>query len=310
MSNATTPGRILVTGASGFIGQHLIGHLLQRGLTVRTLSRRPLQTPDHVRADVLQDFASLAADCDCIVHLAGLSDASASFDSPLEYARTNVLGTLNALEAARINNAAVILASSQRVYRPAARPIPEDAPLGPVDPYGQTKLQAEEWAELYARIHGVPVTILRLFSVYGPGQTAGQASGVVSILIRHAREGQPLRVRARQVRDFIDVRDVVRAIEQAVYQRPERLAIYNVGTGRPTAIPELGELVREVVGTSVPIIVDLTPGAESYVADTRRAAAELQFEAQIELVDGLVWYNQHFGQRSGPQVGPHVEGRQ
>lgn len=294
MTDESTPRRVLVTGATGFIGRHLVTYLAQRGIDVRTLGRHAFQSPDHVIADVREDFSAQAVGCDCIVHLAGLADASASYERARDFARVNVLGTLNALEAAKRHNAAVVFASSQRVYRPSARPIAEESALAPVDPYGLTKLQSEQWAELYARLHGIPVTILRLFSVYGPGQTAGTSSGVVSILLRVAREGQPLRVRARQVRDFVDVRDVVRAFDLAVRRRPEPLAIYNVGTGRPTAISELGELVRGVVNASVPIIVDLTPGAESYVADTRRAASELQFEAQIELLDGLVWYNQHF----------------
>jgi len=294
VSEQSIPTRVLVTGGTGFIGRHLVTYLSQRGINVRTLGRRPHQWTDHVVADVVEDFSQDAVGCDCIIHLAGLSDASSSFERPVEFARTNVVGTVNALEAARRNNAAFILASSQRVYRPTARPIPEDSALAPIDPYGQAKLQAEQWTEFYSRVHGLAATILRLFSVYGPGQTSGQGSGVVSILLRNARENQPLRVRARQVRDFVDVRDVVRAIDLAVRQRPERLAIYNVGTGRPTPIAELGELVRGVVGVQTPIIVDLTPGAESYVADTRRAAAELHFEAQIDLLDGLVWYNQHF----------------
>lgn len=294
MSEEYTPERVLVTGATGFIGRHLVDYLAQRGVTVRTLSRRLQSGTEHVSADVIEDFSDLAAGCDCIVHLAGLPDVSASFDRPVEFAQVNVLGTLNALEAARRHNAAFVLASSQRVYRPAVRPLSEDAVLAPVDPYGQTKVQAEQWTELYAQLHGIPATILRLFSVYGPGQTAGKASGVVSILMANAREGQPLRVRARQLRDFVDVRDVVRAIDLAIRQRPERCAVYNVGTGRPTPIAELGEMVRGIVQKSVPIIVDLTPGAESYVADTHRAAADLQFEAEIELFDGLVWYNQHF----------------
>jgi UDP-glucose 4-epimerase len=244
-----------------------------------------------VAGDVRDDFTAAAEGCDTIVHLAGLSDTSASFDSPVEFAGVNVVGTVRALEAARQANAAIIIASSQRVYRPSIRPLAEESPLGPIDPYGETKLQAEEWTELYARLYGVKATILRFFSVYGPGQVSGQTSGVVSIFLKTAREGRPIRARARQLRDFVDVRDAARAIVLSARRPPESVRTCNVGTGQATSIAELGELVRSVVGHTSPVIVDLSPGAESYVADPRRAANELGFRAQIDLFDGISWYN-------------------
>jgi UDP-glucose 4-epimerase len=291
-----TPRRVLVTGASGFIGRHLLDSLRSEGTPVRTVGRRPAPNvpkalQDHVVADVRHDFVAGADGCDSIVHLAGLSDASASFENPVDFTQTNVIGTIRALEAARRNNAAIIIASSQRVYRPAVRPLSEEAPLGPVDPYGETKLQAEQWTELYVRLYGIRATILRFFSVYGPGQVSGRASGVVSIFMKTAREGRPIRARARQLRDFVDVRDAVRAIHVALRRPPDSLRICNVGTGQATSIAELGELVRSVVGNPAPVIVDLSPGAESYVADPRRAAAELGFRTQIDLLDGLTWYH-------------------
>jgi UDP-glucose 4-epimerase len=293
------PQRVLVTGASGFIGRHLVDLLRSDGTPVRTLGRRPPSNiptvlQDHVVEDVRHDFVGAADGCDAIVHLAGLSDASASFENPIDFTETNLIGTIRALEAARRVNAAIIIASSQRVYRPAIRPLGEEAPLGPVDPYGETKLQAEEWTELYVRLYGLRATILRFFSIYGPGQVSGRASGVVSIFLKTAREGRPIRARARQLRDFVDVRDAVRAIGLALRRPPEALRVCNVGTGQATSIAELGELVRSVVGHPVPVIVDLSPGAESYVADPRRAASELGFRSEIDLLDGLNWYNCHF----------------
>jgi UDP-glucose 4-epimerase len=250
--------------------------------------------PDHIVADIRHDFTAAADGCDSIVHLAGLSDASASYENPIDFTETNVIGTIRALEAARRTNAPIIIASSQRVYRPAVRPLSEDAPLGPIDPYGETKLQAEEWTELYSRLYGVRATILRFFSVYGPGQVSGQSSGVVSIFLRTAREGRPIRARARQLRDFVDVRDAVRAIDLAVRHPPDSIRTCNVGSGQATSVAELGEMVRSVVGLPSPVIVDLSPGAESYVADPRRAANDIGFRTQIELVDGLNWYNRYF----------------
>lgn len=285
--------QVLITGASGFIGRYVVGFFEASGISVRTMSRRSLRREQHYVGDVVDDFAPLAANCQCIVHLAGMADASSSYDQPLDFARVNVAGVLNALEAARKNQASLVFASSQRVYHPTARPLAEDAALNPVDPYGLSKLNAERWCEMYARLYGVRVTILRLFSVYGPGQAVGKSSGVVGIFFRTARDGQPLRVRARQLRDFIDVRDVARAFALAAQHRPDPVSIFNIGTGRATSIAELGDLVREVVGSSTPTILDLSPGAESYVADTKRAQTELGFDSQIDLADGLVWYNQH-----------------
>jgi len=295
MPSSGAPQTVLLTGASGFIGHHLSAYLSERGFAVRTLGRRPLTSgkSNHILADVRDEFSDAGQGCSCVIHLAGLADASASLNSPAEFAKVNVIGTLHALEVARKHNATFILASSQRVYRPAAWRLTEESPVGPVDPYGETKRQAEAWTSLYTRLYGVRATILRLFSVYGPGQVPGKGSGVVTIFLHAARNGQPLRVRARQLRDFIDVRDVCRSFELAVERPSEGLRICNVGTGQSTSIAELAELVREVVGQPIPLVLDMSPGAESYVADPRYAAAELEFESKIALEDGLRWYYRH-----------------
>nr|MBA2450008.1 NAD(P)-dependent oxidoreductase [Chloroflexota bacterium] len=170
--------RVLVTGASGFIGRHVSAELHTAGHRITTLHRGgPISLPsagtaaapnlEHTRADVLSEEARAAVQAaDAIVHLAGRGDVQASFREPFEYNRLNALGTLNVLEAARASGAHVVLASTQRVYRPTSGSICEEAPLEPADPYAHSKLIAEHWCRMYAELLGVPTTVVRLFSVY------------------------------------------------------------------------------------------------------------------------------------------------
>src|SRR5947208_16269279 len=98
-----TPSKVLLTGATGFIGRHVLANLLAQGIIVRTVGRRPPpdvkpSLVDHVTADISQDFSAAAEGCDCVIHLAGLADASSSFDRPVEFATPDVNGTMLALE--------------------------------------------------------------------------------------------------------------------------------------------------------------------------------------------------------------------
>ena len=203
--------QILVTGGSGFIGRHVVAELAAAGYRVTTLHRgAPLAerdiagpAPRHLQLDVLSPEARLAATrADAVVHLAGRGDVQASYREPLAYNQLNALGTVNVLDGARERSAHVVMASTQRVYRPTERPIPEDAPRAPTDPYAYSKLVAEQWCRMYAEQLETPTTVVRLFSVYGPGQVGQGTSGVVSIFLDRARRGEPLTVHADQQRDL------------------------------------------------------------------------------------------------------------
>lgn len=290
--------RILVTGASGFIGRHVVAELGGAGHLVTTLHRgEPLTPPtatppiEHIRADVLSDVArAAAAASDAVVHLAGRGDVQASFSEPFEYNRLNALGTLNVLEGARARPAHVVLASTQRVYRPAERPIPEDAPLGPADPYAVSKLVAEQWCRMYAEQLATPTTVVRLFSVYGPGQVGQGTSGVVSIFLERARRGEPLAVHADQKRDLTWVGDVARGIRQAVEQPPAPGShrVYNLATGIGTSLVALAELVRDTLGSTSAIEAPAARAAEGdRVADITRAQADLGYRPLVTLAEGL-----------------------
>jgi UDP-glucose 4-epimerase len=293
--------RILVTGASGFIGRHVVSELLSAGHDVIALSRRPLDPADasdapgtlrNLHADTLSDETRRAAgEAEAIVHLAGRGDVQASLREPLEYNRLNAMGTLNVLEGARAGGGHVVLASTQRVYRPADGPIHEDVPLGPVDPYAVSKHVAEQWCAMYADQLGVPTTVVRMFSVYGPGQVGQGNSGVVSIFLERAMRGEPLVVHADQQRDLTWVGDVARGIRLAVETPPggeRRGRVYNLATGVGTTLFELALRVREVTSSTSPVVPPGQRSAEGdRVADVGRIQRELGFRPTVTVIDGL-----------------------
>lgn len=285
--------RVLVTGSTGLIGSHLCRELLEAGHDVRSLSRSSqiagLAT-QHCQADVASAEArGFASQAQAIVHLAALSDASLSYQRPTTYAETNAQGTLNMLEAARQSGAHFILASSQRIYKPRPTPVKEDSPLEPVDPYGYSKLVAETWCQMYARLFDLPVTIFRFFSVYGPGQRpAAGSSGVVGIFVRRAVAGLGLMARGNVFRDFTYVTDVTAALATALdHPRP---GIFNVATGIATSVLDLAHLTREIAGAASEICEE--PGSDegSYVADIALAREVLGYEPRVSLREGLEQY--------------------
>ncbi|MBV9171522.1 MAG: NAD(P)-dependent oxidoreductase, partial [Chloroflexi bacterium] len=176
---------VLVTGASGLIGRHTVEALVERGESVRTFQRgEPTHARvEHVAGDVRTDTAALcvaARGCRAIVHLAGRGDVGESRRDPAGYALLNATGALHAIEAARGSGAVFVLASSQRVYPLGPERLKEQSALAPDSPYGYAKWVAELWCRMASEQFGVTTTVLRFFSVYGPGQQANGGSGVVS----------------------------------------------------------------------------------------------------------------------------------
>jgi len=288
--------RVLVTGASGLIGRHTVDQLLEDGHAVRTFQRSaPLQpAAEHVRGDVSSDpdtLCSAARGCEAIVHLAGRGDVAESRRDPLGYAQLNATGALYAIEAARAAGARFVLASSQRVYplRPAL--CTENDPPAPDSPYGYAKWVAELWCRMASEAYDVPTTVLRFFSVFGPGQRPNGGSGVVTIFARQALANEPLRVQSAGRRDFTDARDAAQAIALALRPSSSAHRTYNVATGQGTSFRQLAHTIIEVSGSGSAIEEEVReePGRD-LVADISRAQVELGYAPRIALGDGLERY--------------------
>ena len=294
--------RVLVTGGAGFIGSHLVKALVSRGFSVRVLddlSRGSLRSLDpvldsieFVRGDVRDGgvVAGLVRGVDVVVHLAALVDAFESLSNPRLYSDVNVGGTLNLCMASG-NVKTFVYASSAAVYgEPVEVPVREDHPLNPINPYGASKVAGEAYVKTYSNIHGYRPVILRIFNVYGPGQTKSYA-GVIEEFRRRLTTGEPLLIHGDglQKRDFISIWDAVEAIVKAI-EVEEAQGAYNIGSGKAITIRELAKLMARIAGRKDVEIKYTKPRPGDIrvsQADLTKTEKELKFKPKIELEEGL-----------------------
>lgn len=296
----------LVTGGAGFIGSHLTEALIEQGYPVRVLDnlstghRRNLAhlagRVEFVEGDVGDEklLDQVAAGVEVIFHLAALVSVPASLKEPLRAETTNALGTLKLLAAAKAAGVRrLVLSSTSAVYgNEPTLPKTETMPPDPQSPYAISKLAAEQYCQLYHQLYGQETVILRYFNVYGPRQDPSSSySGVISIFIDDLARGlRPVIYGdGEQTRDFVYVKDVVRANLLAAWCPSAAGQIFNVGTGQPVSINHLFETARRHFGLALkPCYKPARPGdiRHSY-ASANRAKGRLGWAARVSLEAGL-----------------------
>ncbi|GAA2220445.1 NAD-dependent epimerase/dehydratase family protein [Micromonospora olivasterospora] len=293
-----TQRTVLVTGAAGFIGRHLVEHLSSQGRPVIGVDLReaPAWPADaapvrHIVADLrTTNIRPLLAGVSSVVHLAALPGVRPSWDRFDEYVESNVLATRRLLEAATETGLRrLAIASSSSVYGNQDGAMTEDQPPAPISPYAVTKLAAEHLALAYAARPGSVLTTmaLRFFTVYGPRQRPDM---LISRIISAIQEGREIRVfgDGSQRRDFVFVKDAVRAVTAAL-DAPGPSRVCNVGTGEQISVVEIIALISELMGR--PATVRAEPHRAGDVvstrADTTRTARALGFRASVSLRKGL-----------------------
>ena len=293
--------KFVVTGGAGFIGSHIVKHLLNKKNQVTVIdnfSKGRLENLtgfeeqiDLQKLDIL-DFNSLKntiSDSDGVFHQAALTSVPESFIQKEKYHSVNVTGTENILKIAKEYSIKVVYACSSSVYGDTTWiPIQENFERKPINPYGITKLDDEKLAEKYHDL-GVAIIGLRYFNVYGIGQTSDYA-GVITKFHNNIQANNPPIILGdgSQVRDFISVEDVAKANLLSM-QSATDFSFLNIGTGIPTSIKELANLMIKLSGKSLSTKFDELPQGDikESQADANLAKKTINWSYETGLENGL-----------------------
>ncbi len=228
----------IVTGASGFIGKHMVEALEAKGRNVYGID-----APFDIRQPVTLLFGE--GEIDTIYHFAGLSNIVPSIKNPRDYYETNITGTFNMLEAARISGCKkfVYAASSGCYGKDPTSPINEYDDCDPAQPYALTKYMGEQLVTHYGKVYGMDVASLRIFNAYGPGcLTKTTCPSMLNIFLAQKANNKPLTIvgDGTQSRDWVYVSDVVEAF---MLVAEKGTGTYNLGTGTPITVNRIAKII-------------------------------------------------------------------
>jgi UDP-glucuronate 4-epimerase len=326
--SAKSPGNVVVTGAAGFIGSHLVERLLALGARVYgvdnfddyypaalkihnvtpnlTNPAFSLDVIDLAQADSLRAYAARIPKPDVVIHLAAVAGVRLSVTDPARYVRANLVGTQNVLDTWSRAGTPLVFASSSSVYGNVSHaPFSETEPcIEPPSPYAATKRGAELLCCVAHQIHGSPITMLRFFTVYGPRQRPDLAIRKFSTAILRRNE-VTMFGDGSMARDFTHVNDIVRGIVHAM-RETSGFRTVNLGNSSPCTVTALVDKLGRALGVE-PLVrhVERPPGEMDVTyADISKAAELWGWRPVIELDDGLrdfaVWIRAEEGAGRNP----------
>lgn len=301
--------KILVTGATGFIGSHLIELLVESGCSVKAFAKYNFQNDwgwldhSHVKNDIeiflgdIRDYDAVfkaIADVDVIFHLAALIGIPYSYISPLAYIKTNIEGTYNVLQAAREKQVKkIIITSTSETYGTAQYiPIDEKHPLVGQSPYSASKIAADQLAVSYYRSFELPVIIARPFNTYGPRQSA---RAIIPTIITQLLSGQKkLKLgNLTPTRDLNYVKDIVKGFLKLAESEKVYGQITNLGSNTEISIGELVNLLIKLTGQSSEISIDAArirpekSEVNRLVCDNKKIVELTGWQPKYSLEEGL-----------------------
>ena len=293
--------KFVVTGGAGFIGSHLAKFLIKNNhqvVIIDNLIRGTLNNISEIKDNVefhkvdisnYNEIDSVVDSADGIFHEAALASVPQSFKEPERYHEVNAIGSENIFKLAKKHNAKVVFASTSSVYGDQTKfPVNENAHTNPLNPYGQSKLEAEKFASKYAS-EGLKVIGLRYFNVFGIGQNPEYA-GVIPKFMERISQHKPPTIEGdgNNIRSFTFVDDVVQANILA-FQSNVNHEFINIASEDMTSINELANIMIEMSGLNLkPIYVEPRKGdIKKSNADISKAKELLKWNTKITLEEGL-----------------------
>ena len=301
---------VLVTGAGGFIGSHLTEKLVDLGAKVRAFVRYNSRNdwglieilPSHVKQKIevitgdLRDsetIRSVMRDVDAVLHLGALIAIPYSYIHPREVVETNIMGTLNILNAAKEHKPErIVHTSTSEVYGTAQYvPIDETHPLQGQSPYSASKIGADKLAESFHRSYDLPITTLRPFNTYGPRQSARAV--IPTIITQALAQDEVFLGSLWPTRDLSYVDDVVDGFIKVSESERSIGEVINIGSGFEISINDLAKKIISLTGKKVKIVLDpkrIRPPkseVERLIADNSKAKELLHWEPKVSLDEGL-----------------------
>ena len=300
------PGkRCLVMGGCGFLGSHLVDHLLARGYEVKVFDRIKVNTDniqphlkkiELIRGDFAnqEDFKVAVQNTDYIFHLIGTTLPQSATQNPIYDLESNVVSTIHLLEVARgAGVKKVIFASSGgTIYGiPRRNPIAEEHETNPICAYGISKLVIEKYLHLYYHLYGLPYVSLRIANAYGERQDPTGAQGVIAVFLGRILAGKPVQIwgDGKVVRDYVHARDVAAAFLRAMEMEQKEARIFNIGSGRGISLNELLDLLKRNLGMDFPVQYSEARRIDVpvNVLDISLARKGLHWEPQISIGTGV-----------------------
>lgn len=293
--------KCLVTGGAGFIGAHLVERLIKAGHQVAVVDDESStansnftwrEDCENHKVDIC-DFDKLEPlfkDVDLVFHLAARSRIQICVQNPSDAVKNNSLGTVNVLQAARLNNCnRVMFAGTSSCYG-LSNPIPlkEDMPNDCLNPYSVSKANCEELCKMYTKLFGLETVLFRFFNVYGDRQPlAGDYAPVVGLFFRQKSAGEPMTVvgDGLQTRDYTHVKDIVEAMFLAGESNDKKIIgeLFNLGTGRNHSVLDLVKLTK-----GKHIHIDARSGeSRETLADNTKAKTMLNWNPYHKLEDWI-----------------------